>query len=625
MTFLKDLIGNHSRLKLISVATAVLMTAAVIVYVFTVRNRMLEYVTDNEINKTGIIGNAFYELLKDQFRMTESVATEFGALKPQTPEEIKAAFESVGASDFMGKLRFADSEGKVYESDGREYESNVSGLTLYQDAMEGKSSVSRELMIDVSDYSLAIVFGTPVYMDGVISGAMLMYLYFDNMSEMVGALDDSEQNSFLVTDSALNILGKSGNEAILRMNNKFDYYLRQFRYKNKVKAVDIRDRIRNNETISVYITFYSEDYLLIMVPFEETGWYMVNMKPASEIYAMRNSYTRSAIIFGALVIIVFALMGFLSYGAASRMIELERMNARYALLDNASRSITFSCNPNSRAVDLNGAVEQTFGKEIAELGTVNLVSLLDKLHENDQGLSKNISKAVREGAGKYDCEVRVKEADGGYGWYKLEAIIVRSKSGKVERIIGSLKNLEDQIEKEHVLKNKAETDLLTGLLNKMTMENSISDIIKRRPYSTFAFYIIDMDNFKAVNDNLGHAIGDKVLVDVANKLTLLFNEYDFIGRLGGDEFAVMLVIPENMSNYSSRLIELKAKSLCENLKETYSDDRADVTVSASIGIAIYEKDGRSFSELYRHADLALYQSKNNGKNQFTFYTPEFEA
>ncbi len=625
MTFLKDLIGNHSRLKLISVVAAVLMTAAVIVYVFTVRNRTLEYVTDNEINKTGIIGNAFYELLKDQFRMTESVAGEFGALKPQTPEEIKAAFESVGASDFMGKLRFANSEGKVYESDGREYESNVSGLTLYQDAMEGKSSVSRELMIDVSDYSLAIVFGTPVYMDGVISGAMLMYLYFDNMSEMVGALDDSEQNSFLVTDSALNILGKSGNEAILRMNNKFDYYLRQFRYKNKVRAVDIRDRIRNNETISVYITFYSEDYLLIMVPFEETGWYMVNMKPASEIYAMRNSYTRSAIIFGALVIIVFALLGFLSYGAASRMMELERMNAQYALLDNASRSITFSCNPNSRAVDLNGAVEQTFGKEIAELGTVNLVSLLDKLHENDQGLSKNISKAVREGAGKYDCEVRVKEADGGYGWYKLEAIIVRSKSGKVERIIGSLKNLEDQIEKEHVLKNKAETDLLTGLLNKMTMENSISDIIKRRPYSTFAFYIIDMDNFKAVNDNLGHAIGDKVLVDVANKLTLLFNEYDFIGRLGGDEFAVMLVIPENMSNYSSRLIELKAKSLCENLKETYSDDRADVTVSASIGIAIYEKDGRSFSELYRHADLALYQSKNNGKNQFTFYTPEFEA
>ena len=625
MTFLKDLIGNHSRLKLISVVAAVLMTAAVIVYVFTVRNRTLEYVTDNEINKTGIIGNAFYELLKDQFRMTESVAGEFGALKPQTPEEIKAAFESVGASDFRGKLRFADSEGKVYESDGREYESNVSGLTLYQDAMEGKSSVSRELMIDVSDYSLAIVFGTPVYMDGVISGAMFMYLYFDNMSEMVGALDASEQNSFLVTDSALNILGKSGNEAILRMNNKFDYYLRQFRYKNKVRAVDIRDRIRNNETISVYITFYSEDYLLIMVPFEETGWYMVNMKPASEIYAMRNSYTRSAIIFGALVIIVFALMGFLSYGAASRMIELERMNAQYALLDNASRSITFSCNPNSRAVDLNGAVEQTFGKEIAELGTVNLVSLLDKLHENDQGLSKNISKAVREGAGKYDCEVRVKEADGGYGWYKLEAIIVRSKSGKVERIIGSLKNLEDQIEKEHVLRNKAETDLLTGLLNKMTMENSISDIIKRRPYSTFAFYIIDMDNFKAVNDNLGHAIGDKVLVDVANKLTLLFNEYDFIGRLGGDEFAVMLVIPENMSNYSSRLIELKAKSLCENLKETYSDDRADVTVSASIGIAIYEKDGRSFSELYRHADLALYQSKNNGKNQFTFYTPEFEA
>ncbi len=625
MTFLKDLISNHSRLKLISIAVTVIIVIAVFMYILSVRSGTLDYVTYNEINKAEVIANAFYELLKDQFRMTESVAGEFGALKPQTPEEIKAAFESIGASDYIGKIRYADSEGMVYESDGREYESNVSGLTLYQDAMQGKSSVSKELMIDVSDYSLAIVFSTPVYMDGEISGAMLMYLYFDNISEMIGVLDASEENSFLVTDSALNILGKSGKEAILRMNNKFDYYLRQFRYKNKVRAVDIRDQIRNNETISSYITFYSEDYLLIMVPFEETGWYMVNMKPAKEIYAMRNSYTRSAILFGILVILIFAFMGFLCYGCAVNMIELERLNAQYALLDNVSRSITFSCNPNSRAVDLNGAVEQTFGKEIAELGTVNLVSLLDKLHENDQGLSKHISKAVKEGAEKYDTEVRVKEPDGGYGWYKLEAIIVRSKSGKVERIIGSLKNLEDQIEKEHVLKNKAETDLLTGLLNKVTMENSVSDIIKRRPYSTFAFYIIDMDNFKAVNDNLGHAIGDKVLVDVANKLTLLFNEYDYIGRLGGDEFAVMLVIPENMSNYSSRLIELKAKSLCENLRETYSDDRTDVTVTASIGIAVYDRDGKDFEELYRRGDLALYHSKNNGKNQFNFYSPEFES
>jgi diguanylate cyclase (GGDEF)-like protein len=112
---------------------------------------------------------------------------------------------------------------------------------------------------------------------------------------------------------------------------------------------------------------------------------------------------------------------------------------------------------------------------------------------------------------------------------------------------------------------------------------------------------------------------------VANKLTLLFNEYDYIGRLGGDEFAVMLVIPENMSNYSSRLIELKAKSLCENLRETYSDDRTDVTVTASIGIAVYDRDGKDFEELYRRGDLALYHSKNNGKNQFNFYSPEFES
>ena len=625
MAFLKDLIKNHSRLKLFSAVITLIMLIAVIMYIFGVRNGTLKYVADNEVNKTEVIGNAYYELLKDQLRLTESVAREFGALKPQTPEEIKTAFEGIGASEYMGKIRFADSEGEVYESDGSEYVANVSDLTLYQDAMEGKSSMSKEFMTDVSDFSHAVVFGTPVYMDGVISGAMLRYLYFDNISEMIGVLDITGQNSLLVVDSALNILGKSDNEEILHRSNKFDYYLRQFRYKENARAVDVRQSIRDNELISTYIGFYSGDYLLIMVPFEETGWYMVNMKPSDELYAMVNSYTGSAFAFGIFVIVIFAMMGYLSYGTAYNMIDLERMNSQYALLDNVSKSITFSYNPNSRAVELKGAVEQTLGKEIADMGTVNLVSLLDMLHEDDQSLSKIIAKAAREGAEKYDTEIRIKEQDGSYGWYKLEAIIVRTRSGKIEKIVGNLKNLEDQIEKEHVLKNKAETDLLTGLLNKVTMENSVADILKRRPYSTFAFYIIDMDNFKAVNDNLGHAIGDKVLVDVANKLTLLFNEYDYIGRLGGDEFAVMLVIPENMSNYSSKLMELKAKSLCDNLKETYSDDRMDITVSASIGIAVYAKDGRSFDELYRHADLALYHSKNNGKSQFTFYSPEFEA
>ena len=79
-----------------------------------------------------------------------------------------------------------------------------------------------------------------------------------------------------------------------------------------------------------------------------------------------------------------------------------------------------------------------------------------------------------------------------------------------------------------------------------------------------------------------------------------------------------------MSNYASGLIEVKAKNLCDNLKETYSDGTTDITVTASIGIAAYPSQGESFEELYKHADLALYHSKNTGKNRYTFYSTEFE-
>ncbi len=623
MRHLRDLITNKSQLKFISAVITMVIMVAVVIFMVGFKNRISKYAFDTEAYHTEVDAMGFSALLDDQIRLVESMAGEFGAREPGNEKEYYDALSMIGDLHFFGKLRYADKEGKLYGSDGTSYESNVTGIKLYEDALNGQSGISKELAIDVSDYRLAIVFAAPVYMKNEITGVMLAYMYEENFTAMIDELDDIDDN-ILVMDSAFNIIGKIGDKEIIDMKNKFDHYLWQFKYLNGVTSSDVKKKLKNREEINYPIMYDSVDYLLSMVPLKQEGWCLVRIQPMEVIKKAERHLMSMASLFSLLVIVAFGILFYISYASASNMIELEKLNSQYSLLDNLSKSVTFSYNPNSRAVDLSGAVEQTLGKEIANMGTVNLVSLLDRLHESDQGLSKTIAEEVRKGKDKYDTEIRIREKDGSYSWYKLSSIIIRDRSGRVEKIIGNLKNSEDQIAKEHVLRNKAETDLLTGLLNKMTMENSVSEILKRRPYSTFAFYILDMDNFKAVNDNLGHAIGDKVLVDVANKLTLLFNEFDYIGRLGGDEFAVMLVIPENMSNYSSRLIELKAKSLCENLRETYSDDNKSVTVTSSIGIAIYSKDGKTFEELYKHADIALYHSKNNGKNRFTFYSEDLE-
>mgnify|MGYP002870101953 CR=1 FL=1 len=132
----------------------------------------------------------------------------------------------------------------------------------------------------------------------------------------------------------------------------------------------------------------------------------------------------------------------------------------------------------------------------------------------------------------------------------------------------------------------------------------------------YAFYIIDLDNFKKVNDTLGHIVGDFVISDVAQKLCTVFSENDFVGRIGGDEFAAFLKLSGNGTQIGRQIIQAKASAVCTIVDEVYSNDDHDVNVTASIGVALFPAQGRTFDDLYKAADAELYKSKNKGKNQY---------
>ncbi len=621
MDFVKNLMKDKSRLRLAGGIITFLAIVSVIAFMFLIRTRVIDFINDGEMDKTESAALAFTAVFQEQLYLIDGMSELFAIEKHGTEEEIRQALSEIEEPHFFEDIGFADKEGKAIFI-GEEEAVDVKSLYVFKKAIAGESNIADEF-VRLFGENKVIVLASPVVRGGNIEGVMLGTMPERTISELVDSIS-RENDRLLVVDNALNIIGKSSHEDKVRVRNKYDYYTRQYKYADDESSQSVKAMIKEKGEGIFRITISEEELFMVLTPLSINNWYAVRYDSVKESNTIRSYIMWLVVAFSVIIIVLFSFMYYILYSTIMNMIELESMNAKYSILDNENKIVTFSYNPDSRAVELNGAVEQALGKEIADMGTVNLVSLLDKLHESDQGLSKNIMKAVREGQNKYETEIRVMNAEGGYDWYKLDAIITRNRSGKVERIIGNLKNSEDQIAKEHVLRNKAERDLLTGLLNKITMQQSVDEAIRQRPYSTFAFYIIDMDNFKAVNDNLGHATGDKVLVDVANKLTLLFNEYDYIGRLGGDEFAVMLVIPENMSNYSSRLIDLKAKGVCDNMKETYSDEDVCVTVSASVGIALYGKDGSSFEELYKHADLALYHSKNTGKDKYTFYSEELE-
>ncbi|HAP78685.1 MAG TPA: GGDEF domain-containing protein, partial [Ruminococcus sp.] len=177
-----------------------------------------------------------------------------------------------------------------------------------------------------------------------------------------------------------------------------------------------------------------------------------------------------------------------------------------------------------------------------------------------------------------------------------------------------------------VLDEKAHFDLLTGILNKRSYEEYVENVMKNAGKSEkYALILLDVDNFKGVNDTLGHEYGDKVLANIGDILRSLFRKEDFKGRIGGDEFSVFLNLASVSDDEYIGFTKKKCEQLCKAFHNNYTGDDGNYKISASIGVAFYNVNGNTFSELYKYADKALYNSKHKGKDTYTIYTEELES
>ena len=132
-------------------------------------------------------------------------------------------------------------------------------------------------------------------------------------------------------------------------------------------------------------------------------------------------------------------------------------------------------------------------------------------------------------------------------------------------------------------------------------------------------FVLDVDNFKKINDTLGHAFGDEVLSSLGHQVKAMFRASDIIGRTGGDEFMILL---KNLG--SDEILEKEAKKLGDFFKDFQTGEYVKYAATASIGAAVFPKDGQDFESMYKAADSALYVAKKRGKSQIAFYGDENE-
>lgn len=233
----------------------------------------------------------------------------------------------------------------------------------------------------------------------------------------------------------------------------------------------------------------------------------------------------------------------------------------------------------------------------------DLPLLLDRIHNMENGSQYEMT------------EVRIATARGRYLWCRFRASALRDPAGRLQRIVGIIFNIDTEKQAERALQDRAERDALTKLLNKQAGHKRTEEYLAQFPQgANCALLIIDLDNFKQVNDQYGHLFGDAVLTRAAKELKKLFRTQDILSRIGGDEFMVL------MRGVSDRtLVENRCSRLLETFRTVFREQGHRLPLSCSVGIALAPEHGRSFYDLFQHADQALYQAKAKGKNIFMFY------
>lgn len=202
-----------------------------------------------------------------------------------------------------------------------------------------------------------------------------------------------------------------------------------------------------------------------------------------------------------------------------------------------------------------------------------------------------------------------------FHWVKvIYSIVVMDNNDEVYAYTYVI-DINEEKQRELQLLRKAQIDSLTGLLNRSTAKSIINQKLmeKQDKECTGAFLILDLDNFKLVNDSFGHVSGDQILIENALRLKQQFRREDIICRLGGDEFVVMCCHIDEDS------ILKKVQQICENMRTVHQCENRTFETSVSIGIAMIPKHGQDFDALYKKADNALYKAKQEGKGNYRVY------
>ena len=285
---------------------------------------------------------------------------------------------------------------------------------------------------------------------------------------------------------------------------------------------------------------------------------------------------------------------------------------RHQIIMDQTTDILFEWDIQADTMIFSGNWEKKFGCPPVTQHVSRLFWQAPYILPEDQPLFTKLLSRIRGGEHYAEEEIRIINGKQNAVWCRIRITGLTDKTGRAVRAVGAILDIDAEKKKAQNLMERAQRDMLTKLYNKGSSQEYIQAVLANNvPGKMAALMIIDLDNFKHMNDTMGHLFGDALLSEVAHSIQKQFRSEDIVGRVGGDEFLVFLgQIP------NAALAEQKAVQVMKAIGEMAVQELTEVELSCSIGIAIYPECGQTYHELFQRADQALYRAKNQGKGRY---------
>ena len=588
----------------------------------------LENISENQAMYTQTLQSKFSDLLN----MLEAQARYFEDVDLHDDDALKKTISRTkGIGDFK-KIAIANKEGDCTNRDGKNFPNIYNKSYFHETLKTGKPQISNKIEVD-ENLEPILTLTYPIKRDKSVEAAIIGTLSYDVLKNLFAV-------SLFSGESYMYIISADGNVILCnREKNRNLYNVSIYDLvKNRVKTNSSEthsehviskmksDILKNN---SAFMPFDGKDSrkLFTYAPLGINNWYIISVIPYS--YILQQQSKIGILVYILLGVIAFTISVFVLvfYSLFKKTSSIEKDNERLTIASQHAQALIFEYDLQKKQVAFSGDTQFVLGVD-KKLFTVDFIRIeyYKRIHPDDKKVMLELRKAVAESAIEYTGEFRYKDFSGEYIWLKISGNLLKNEYGTGKKFIGTITNVNSQVLHEQELKSIAERDKLTGLLNKSAMEqNSCKLLATADKKLKCALFIIDLDNFKKVNDTLGHLVGDMAIVDAAKKISLIFSEKDFISRFGGDEFCILLRFSKNLTDEEiEKLISEKAQNLCTFLREDYFDENTVISVSASVGISFYPENGVTYEQLFEAADSALYKVKENGKNGFKIFKKDAE-